>query len=125
MEESISNGATKGPPVSADELRRAIEGDLLHLYYQPIVSLDDRSATMLEALPRWPDRGRGILAPADFIAVAIVRCVSGDSAPTDIAEAKKRRQIASTDSTSSSGAGVTGCAGPSSIRSRIACAGRP
>ena len=39
----------------------------LHLYFQPIVSLSDRSATMLEALPRWPHPEHGILAPADFI----------------------------------------------------------
>jgi hypothetical protein len=66
-----------------------------------------------------------LLAPRRFMAVEIVRCVSGESAPTDIAEAKKRRQIASTDSTCSSGAGVTGVEGVSSTRSRIACGGRP
>jgi hypothetical protein len=53
-----------------------------------------------------------------------VRCVSGDSAPTDIAEAKKRLQITSTGSTSSSGTGAVPLAGVSSIKSRIADAGR-
>ena len=53
-----------------DLLREAIEGRRLQLYFQPIVSLADRSATMLEALPRWPHPARGILAPSDFIAVA-------------------------------------------------------
>ena len=51
-------------------LREEIEGRRLQLYFQPIVSLADRSATMLEALPRWPHPARGILAPSDFIAVA-------------------------------------------------------
>jgi len=54
----------------ADELRQAIEGDELSLYFQPIVSLADRSATMLEALPRWSHAVHGILAPQDFIALA-------------------------------------------------------
>src|SRR5206468_11569075 len=38
-------------------------------------------------------------APRLFIAVAIVRCASGDSAPTDIADAKNRRTIAAGAST--------------------------
>ena len=54
-------------------LREAIEGGGLQLYYQPIVSLCDRSATTLEALPRWPHPERGILAPADFIEAAAQR----------------------------------------------------
>lgn len=53
-----------------DQLRAEIEAARLQLYFQPIVSLRDRSATMLEALPRWPHPGRGILAPSDFIALA-------------------------------------------------------
>lgn len=64
MEQANGNG------LLADELRVAIEGGELHLYFQPIVSLVDRSATMLEALPRWPHEQRGILAPEDFIALA-------------------------------------------------------
>jgi EAL domain-containing protein (putative c-di-GMP-specific phosphodiesterase class I) len=59
-----------GEAAMADALARAISEQRLSLYYQPIVSLADRSATMLEALPRWPDPDRGILAPSDFIAVA-------------------------------------------------------
>ncbi len=54
----------------ARELAEAIAGRRLNLYFQPIVSLQDRSATMLEALPRWPHPDRGILAPADFITIA-------------------------------------------------------
>ena len=54
----------------ARELAEAIERGELELYYQPIVSLADRSVTRLEALPRWPHPERGVLAPADFIAAA-------------------------------------------------------
>ncbi len=54
----------------APELAEAIERGELDLYYQPIVSLADRSVTRLEALPRWPHPERGVLAPADFIAAA-------------------------------------------------------
>ena len=60
-------------------------------------------------------------APSRFIAIATARCASGASAPTDIAEAKKRRQIASTGSTSSSGIGWRGA---NSTRSRIDDGGR-
>jgi EAL domain-containing protein (putative c-di-GMP-specific phosphodiesterase class I) len=54
----------------ARELAEALERGELELYYQPIVSLADRSVTRLEALPRWPHPERGILAPADFIVAA-------------------------------------------------------
>src|SRR3954451_4508680 len=56
--------------IDPDQLRAEIEAARLQLYFQPIVSLSDRSATMLEALPRWPHPARGILAPSDFIAMA-------------------------------------------------------
>jgi len=60
------------PPVdvSPEQLRDAIEGRAMELYFQPIVSLDDRSATLLEALPRWPRRDGEVLGPSDFIDVA-------------------------------------------------------
>jgi EAL domain-containing protein (putative c-di-GMP-specific phosphodiesterase class I) len=55
----------------AAELGEAIEHDRLRLYYQPVVSLRDRVAGEVEALPRWPRNGNGeILAPPDFIEVA-------------------------------------------------------
>jgi Amt family ammonium transporter len=60
------NGATL-----AAELGEAIEQHRLQLYYQPVVSLHDRVAGEVEALPRWPRNGKGeILAPPDFIGVA-------------------------------------------------------
>ena len=54
----------------AAELSEAIEQRRLQLYYQPVVSLVDRVAGEVEALPRWPRDGNQILAPPDFIGVA-------------------------------------------------------
>jgi EAL domain-containing protein (putative c-di-GMP-specific phosphodiesterase class I) len=54
----------------AAELGEAIEQRRLRLYYQPIVSLVDRVANEVEALPRWPRNDDQILAPPDFIGVA-------------------------------------------------------
>jgi EAL domain-containing protein (putative c-di-GMP-specific phosphodiesterase class I) len=54
----------------AAELAEAIEHRRLALYYQPIVSLVDRVASEVEALPRWPREEGEILAPPDFIEVA-------------------------------------------------------
>ncbi len=65
-----AEGNGSGNGLIARELAVAIGERRLNLYFQPIVSLQDRSATMLEALPRWPHPERGILAPADFIGVA-------------------------------------------------------
>ena len=46
--------------IDPNQLRSEIEAARLQLYFQPIVSLSDRSATALEALPRWPHPVRGI-----------------------------------------------------------------
>jgi EAL domain-containing protein (putative c-di-GMP-specific phosphodiesterase class I) len=59
-----------GADAIAAELGLAIEHKRLRLYYQPIVSLLDRVAHDVEALPRWPRSGDEILAPPDFIGIA-------------------------------------------------------
>ncbi len=59
-----------GGEALAIELGEAIENKRLQLYYQPVVSLTDRVASEVEALPRWPRDDREILAPPDFIDVA-------------------------------------------------------
>ena len=65
------NGTTApGTTLTEERLRDAIEGRTLNLYYQPIVSLTDRSAILLEALPRWPVGPGRVLGPDDFLDLA-------------------------------------------------------
>lgn len=52
------------------DLRRAIAQNQLLLYYQPQISASDGSLGGLEALVRWQHPERGLLAPAEFIAIA-------------------------------------------------------
>jgi diguanylate cyclase (GGDEF)-like protein len=51
------------------DLRRALDGDELYVVYQPIVALGD-PRPRAEALVRWRHPERGVISPADFIAVA-------------------------------------------------------
>ncbi|HEV2924177.1 MAG TPA: EAL domain-containing protein [Solirubrobacteraceae bacterium] len=53
-----------------NDLRRALERDELRVAYQPIVSLRDLSVVSVEALLRWEHPVRGLVSPAEFIAVA-------------------------------------------------------
>ncbi|WP_374087019.1 putative bifunctional diguanylate cyclase/phosphodiesterase [Methylomicrobium lacus] len=52
------------------DLRRAVERKEFQLYYQPIVSLASGSLHGFETLLRWQHPERGLLAPADFLALA-------------------------------------------------------
>lgn len=54
----------------AVELREVIEARGLSVFYQPIVSLDDRSVKGMEALIRWTHPGRGLLGANDFVPIA-------------------------------------------------------
>ena len=49
-----------------DELRRALDGDELRLWFQPIVGVDEVSVGF-EALLRWHHPVRGVLTPAYFL----------------------------------------------------------
>jgi diguanylate cyclase (GGDEF)-like protein/PAS domain S-box-containing protein len=51
------------------DLRRAVEGSLLEVHYQPIVDLSTYRISGLEALARWPD-GWSPVSPVEFIAIA-------------------------------------------------------
>jgi len=52
------------------ELRRALKGDEIHVYYQPILALGTGRVCGVEALVRWQHPKRGLLRPRDFLAVA-------------------------------------------------------
>ena len=52
------------------ELRQGLERDELVLHYQPKIELSTGKVTCLEALVRWQHPTRGLLMPADFLAVA-------------------------------------------------------
>ena len=53
--------------VPQDEFRRALEGNQLVVYYQPIVALDTGRVRGAEALLRWRHPGGGLLMPDDFL----------------------------------------------------------
>ncbi len=52
------------------ELRVALEGGHLRVYYQPIVAVADGRLVGLEALARWPADAETQIAPSEFIPVA-------------------------------------------------------
>ena len=53
----------------ANDLRRALEGDELELYFQPQVELATGLIVGMEALIRWRHPTRGLLQPADFLPI--------------------------------------------------------
>ena len=54
----------------ATELRDAVDDGQLVLHYQPVLHLPSGRYTGVEALVRWQDPRRGLLAPADFLPTA-------------------------------------------------------
>ena len=63
-----SSGAERIALESA--LRRALTRDELAVHYQPIVRIDTGAVVAMEALVRWNHPIRGLLRPAEFLAVA-------------------------------------------------------
>jgi EAL domain-containing protein (putative c-di-GMP-specific phosphodiesterase class I) len=51
-------------------LRAALEARQLDVYYQPLIDLETRRVTALEALVRWKDRDGTFVPPAQFIPIA-------------------------------------------------------
>ena len=52
------------------QLRRAIDREQFILHYQPILNVEDRSWSGVEALVRWQHPERGLLGPDEFIRLA-------------------------------------------------------
>lgn len=52
------------------QLRRALRDHEFTVHYQPVVSIEDGAVTSAEALVRWQHPRRGLLGPAEFIAVS-------------------------------------------------------
>ena len=67
---SEMEGAARERHALEIDLRKALEGGQLELYYQPLVSLADHRASGLEALLRWRHPERGLVSPAKFIPLA-------------------------------------------------------
>jgi diguanylate cyclase (GGDEF)-like protein len=53
-----------------NDLREALREDQLELYYQPIVSVPDRTVVGMEALLRWHHPRRGLVPPDVFVPIA-------------------------------------------------------
>jgi EAL domain-containing protein (putative c-di-GMP-specific phosphodiesterase class I) len=53
-----------------EDLRRAVERAEFLVHYMPVVALEGGAVTGVEALVRWAHPDRGILMPAEFLAVA-------------------------------------------------------
>ena len=53
-----------------NDLRRALRENELFVVYQPVLDLQSRAVTGVEALVRWRHPQRGLVPPADFIGVA-------------------------------------------------------
>ena len=52
------------------DLRVAVDGDQMTVYYQPIVALETGAIVAVEALLRWRHPTRGLVGPNEFIPVA-------------------------------------------------------
>lgn len=69
FDEQMNVHATSRLLIEAD-LRRAIAGDELRLYFQPKVDASNGVMVGAEALVRWQHPERGLVPPAEFIALA-------------------------------------------------------
>ena len=68
FDNAMHAGALKRLQLETD-MRRAVDNGEFHVYYQPIVSLQNGSIVGFEALTRWHSP-KGLVMPGDFIPVA-------------------------------------------------------
>lgn len=54
----------------SNELRHAIGGQQLHVFYQPIIDMKTGRIEKAEALLRWRHPAQGLISPVDFIPIA-------------------------------------------------------
>ena len=65
------NGACEGPrELTVEDLRYAIAGNDICLYYQPKILVSDQRLQSVEGLARWHHAELGIISPVDFISLA-------------------------------------------------------
>ncbi|MGF1528210.1 MAG: EAL domain-containing protein [Candidatus Competibacterales bacterium] len=76
----------------ADDLRRALQEDGLHLHYQPIVCAQSGKLVSVEALVRWTHPRWGDLSPGEFIPVAEAAGLMVDLGQWVLTEACQRRR---------------------------------
>ena len=62
--------ATDGEPRAVTQIRDGLAAYEFEPFFQPIVRLSDASLVGFEALARWRHAERGLIEPADFIALA-------------------------------------------------------
>ncbi|OMQ14887.1 hypothetical protein A7K94_0213400 [Modestobacter sp. VKM Ac-2676] len=81
---------TSGRITLVEELRAAVESDQLVLWYQPQVDIASRRTIGVEALVRWQHPTRGLLAPAEFLALAEMHALMGPLTERVLTEAVRQ-----------------------------------
>jgi len=69
FDQAIHDRAVRRMELELD-LRHAVELDQFHVYYQPIIRMQDMELVGFEALVRWNHPDKGLISPDEFIPVA-------------------------------------------------------
>ncbi len=69
FDREVNQGTSKLLEMESN-LKCAIDGNALRVFYQPILSLRTWQITGMEALVRWPKPGGGFVSPEEFVPVA-------------------------------------------------------
>ncbi len=77
-DQSMQRDAVNSPLRVASDLRRALAGDEIVPYFQPIVDLITGDFTKFEVLVRWLHPERGLLVPEQFLPVAETAGMMGE-----------------------------------------------